>query len=926
MSSPDGGDPVRSAVPDVAETSDVRLPVAELFRDLSTSPSGLTSREAARRLQIYGPNELSRRQGRRWPRELLAQFTQPLVALLAVAAILAWVSGTPALSAAVLAVIVLNAAFAFVQEQQAERAVEALAAYLPATARVVRDAVAHQVPARDLVPGDVLSLAEGERVCADGRLIEGAVEMDLSALTGEAISVTRSADPQEPARTGAESGPIAPLLEAENLVFSGTTCTSGLAQVVVTRTGMFTELGRVAALSQRGQARPSPLERQVRRATWLIALVAVVVGAAFLPIGLAAGLGWTAAIGFAIGLIVANVPEGLLPTITLALAAGVRDMAGRGAVVKRLSAVETLGSVTVICTDKTGTLTENRMVVSRLWLPGAALEAASPGDDPRVLVLAAAAAACTTAELSTPGQPHGSGDPTEQALLEFAVGLGAGIDPVARTASRAALFGFDPHRQRMTSVDRVDDVLVAHTKGAPESVLPECSLLLDRSQHEVPIDDDARAELQQTVDGYAAAGLRVLAVARRSLGPTLPTGAERAQVESGLTLLGVVAMADPARPGVRDAVDQAHGAGIRVIVITGDYGPTAAQIARDVGIGARDGEQPVRVVTGHDLDRLGDAELDALLADGDELVFARASPEAKLRICEALRAGGDVVAMTGDGVNDAPALRHADIGVAMGRSGTDVAREAATMVLTDDNFATIVTAVDAGRRVFDNVRKFVLYIFAHAVPEVVPFLIFAISGGAVPLPLTVLQILAIDLGTETLPALALGREPAEPGLMDRPPRSRTAGVIDRALLIRAWALLGAVSAVLVMGAFLLTLHRAGWRPGDPTGAGTVLHHAYLQATTITFTGIVACQIGTAFAARTDRASLRSIGWASNPMLLWGMGFELAFTAAVIYLPPLQDVFGTAALGLDQLAVVAPFPPLVWGVDELIRWRRRRRAA
>jgi calcium-translocating P-type ATPase len=898
---------------DMGEAADQRSPIAELFRGLRTSPTGLLPREAARRLTVYGPNELARRGGRRWPRELLAQFTQPLVILLAVAAVLAWLGGTPALSLAVLAVILLNAGFAFVQEVQAEHAVEALAAFLPATAVVVRDGVRCQVPARDLVPGDVLVVTEGDRVSADARIIAGQVLIDMSGLTGESSSVSRFA---EPAST------TEPLLEAQELVFSGTTCTGGEASTVVTRTGMHTEIGRIAALSQRGKAERSPLERHVRRATVIISVVAVAVGAAFLPAGLAAGLGWTAAISFAIGLIVANVPEGLLPTITLALSVGVRELARKGAVVKRLSAVETLGSTTVICTDKTGTLTENRMRVTRLWLPGADYDATVPIDDPRVLLLARSAAACTTAEVPTRAQPSGTGDPTELALLRLAAELGVAVDPAHRQSARRAIFRFDAHLKRMSVLQADADVVTLHTNGAVETVLPCCSYLLGGQVQTVPLDDDLRRELQETMDRYAASGLRVLAIARRVIGPGQPLPTARDGAESGLTLLGLVALVDPPRTGVAAAVTLALQAGMRIYLITGDYGLTAAEIARQVGIG---GPSP-RIISGDELDRMSDAGLDVVLTGGEEIVFARSSPEAKLRICEALRAHGDIVAMTGDGVNDAPALRHADIGVAMGRSGTDVAREAATMVLADDNFATIVTAVDAGRRVFDNVRKFVLYIFAHAVPEVVPFLIFALSGGAVPLPLTVLQILAIDLGTETLPALALGREPAEPGSMSRPPRAPTVGVIDRRLLMRAWALLGLVSAALVTGGFFLTLWRAGWHPGDPTGAGTQLHHSYLQATTMTFAGIVACQIGTAFAARTDRAALFTIGVFSNRLLLWGILFEIAFTAMVIYAPPLQHIFGTAALSPTQLVVIAPFPVVVWGADELVRWARRRRLA
>ena len=395
----------------------------------------------------------------------------------------------------------------------------------------------------------------------------------------------------------------------------------------------------------------------------------------------------------------------------------------------------------------------------------------------------------------------------------------------------------------------------------------------------------------------------------------------REDAEHELCFVGLVALLDPPRADVAEAVARCYAAGIRIIVVTGDHGLTAAEVARRVGIAPHG----ARIVTGAELGAMRETELDELLEAEGDLIFARTSPEAKLRIADALRALGHVVAMTGDGVNDAPALRAADIGVAMGLSGTDVAREAATMVLTDDHFATIMDAVEEGRRVYDNIRKFILYIFAHAPAEVMRFIVFALSGGAVPLPLTAVQILAVDLGTETLPALALGRDPAEPGIMERKPRQRGDSVIDTSLLVRAWLFLGMISAALVMAGFFFVLLRAGWSPGDAVKKGTPLHHAYVQATTMTFLGIVACQVGTAFAARTDRASLREVGVFSNPLLLWGIAFELVFTAALIYVPVLQRVFGTAALGLDAALFVVPFPFIVWGADEIKRWLRRRRA-
>jgi calcium-translocating P-type ATPase len=673
-------------------------PVAQLLRDLRASEDGLSSREAARRLQVSGPNELARRGGRRWPRELASQFTQPLAVLLAVAAALAWASGTPRLGIAIVVVIVLNAGFAFAQEMQAERAVEALAAFLPERATVLRDGSRQEIEARLLVPGDVLLIEEGESICADARLMSGTVEVDMSTLTGESVPV---------ARTAGTADPCLPLLQAEDMVFSGTACTAGEARALVAHTGMRTELGRIAALSQRAGPDESPLEHQVKRATRLIATVAVGAGIAFLPIGLAAGLGVASAASFAIGLLVANVPEGLLPTITLALAVGVREMARRGALVKRLSAVETLGSTSVICTDKTGTLTENRMRVTTVWTPDGTISLPRPGSTPgdsqlRVpQPLVRAMTVCNNADLGN-GTHSASGDPTELALLQLAGDMGEDVSLATRARWRRQLFRFDPRLKLMSTVDGQDGGLVVHTKGAPEEVLARASRI-QHGQRETPLTTMDRETISRAMTDFAGRGLRVLAIARRDLAAGSAVPGQRADAECDLCLLGLVAMLDPARPEVPGAISQVHRAGIRVNVVTGDNGLTAAAIARQVGIGS----SRMQVVTGTELDAMSEPELDALLSSGAEVVFARSSPEAKLRIADALRATGQVVAMTGDGVNDAPALRRADIGVAMGRSGTDVAREAATMVLTDDNFATIAAAVAAGRQIYDNVRKFI---------------------------------------------------------------------------------------------------------------------------------------------------------------------------------------------------------------------------
>jgi calcium-translocating P-type ATPase len=884
----------------MAGTLDPTERIERLLRDLRATRAGLSSAEAERRLLQYGPNALRRRGGRRWPRELAQQFVHPLALLLWAAALLAWIAGIVAIALAIVAVIVLNAVFAFVQEQQAERAVEALARYLPAQASVVRDGREQLVEAERLVPGDVLAIHEGDRISADARLLSGGVEVDLSTLTGESMPAFRSAE---------YADTHMPLLQARELVFSGTACTEGEARALVFATGMHTQLGRIAALSQRVEADESPLEAQVRRVAWLIAAIAVAMGIAFVPLGVfAAGLSVGDAVVLAVGLLVGNVPEGLLPVITLALAVGVRDLARRGAVVKRLSAVETLGSADVICTDKTGTLTENRMRVTEV----------ATGDEQ---ALAAVMAACSNAQLGRDGAAS-VGDPTEVAMLAAAERAGADVSVEERTRQRRRQFHFDPTLKLMSTVDERDGGLWVDVKGAPEAVLPRSTTFVADDGAERPLDEATRDALERRIARHAAQGLRVLGVARRPLGDGEAAPAAREQAERDLCFLGFVAMSDPPRAEVAEAVARCHEAGIRIIVVTGDHALTAEAIAREVGI-VRGGAP--RVVGGAEVDALDDAALATLLREHDEVLFARVSPEAKLRIADALRDDGHVVAMTGDGVNDAPALRRADIGVAMGRSGTDVAREASEMVLADDNFATIVTAVEAGRRVYDNIRKFITYIFAHTVPELVPYMVYALGGGAIPLPLTILQLLSIDLGTETLPALALGREAAEPGLMRRPPRERAESVIRVPMLLRAWLFLGVIGAALAMGGFFAVLLHAGWSPGDSTGKGSALHHAYRQATTMTFLGIVMGQVGASFAARTERASLRSVGVLSNRLLLWGIAFELALAALLIYVPPFQDVLGTAALEPWMLALTLPFPFIVWGADELRRWLLRRRA-
>lgn len=875
---------------------------------------GLTTNEAAKRLVQFGPNVLPRVSKPPWYRQLAAEFVHLFAILLWFAAALAWLAGMPELAWAVVAVILINGAFSYWQQYRAERAIEALEALLPLQVSVRRDGVEQTIPASQIVPGDLLLLTDGGAIPADARVVHAErLRIDTSILTGESRPVPRN----ELAATLDGRN----ITEMPNLVFAGTSVATGRGEAVVYATGSHTEFGRIASLTQHQERRPSPLQTQIIRITRLITVLAVVMGLLFFAVGTyLGGLSLAEGFLFALGIIVANVPEGLLPTITLALALGVQRMARRNALVKRLEKIETLGATTVILSDKTGTLTENRMAIHNAWVGGVEWAIDDSGrlvmpvnSETRVAplldeMLRTAALCCDARITLAPNVELGwtlHGDPTEGAILIAAARHGMGPDRLCQWP-RLAELPFDSTRKRMTTIQQIDGAPLACVKGAMSSVLPRCTSLRWPEDNR-PLDDDLKRAIAAAHDGLARRGLRVLAVATRTVEPANHRGNQWhvEEVEQGLTLLGLVAMEDPPRAEVPAAVAACRQAGIRTMMVTGDNGLTAAAIGREIGMYNNE----LRVVTVAELDSLDAAQLDELVRH-PELLFARVSPEHKLRLVEALQRNGEVVAVTGDGVNDAPALRRADIGVAMGRSGTDVAREAADIVLVDDNFASIVAAIEEGRAVYDNLRKFITYIFASNVPEAVPFIAFVLLR--IPLPLTVMQILAVDLGTDLLPALALGAEPPEPGIMDRPPRPSSEKLLNFATLGRAYGWLGMIEAGLGLAAFFFAYWLAGWRPGQSLAASGLL---YLTATTMSLAGIVACQVGNVLACRSSRNSAFRRGFTRNRLLWIGIALEMVLLCLLIYVPSLARVFGLAPLEFRHWAFLATFPCALLVLEE-----------
>jgi len=856
------------------------LSSADALRSLRTSEQGLSTGEAARRLGEFGANRLDEIRHEAGWRRFLAEFTHFFALILWVAAGLAFFAesrspgeGMWQLGTAIVAVIVINGSFSFWQEYRAERAIAALRKLLPQTVKVMRDGKLFTLPAEALVPGDVILLAEGDNVPADCRLIAGTdVRVNMATVTGESLPKARN-----PESVAGETP-----LDTKNLLLAGTSLVSGEGRAIVFATGMKTEFGRIAHLTQTAEKSVSHLQIEIARLSRLVAIFASALGLLFFAIGALIGLPFWANLMFAIGIIVANVPEGLLPTVTLSLAMATQRMARRNALVRHLPAVETLGATTVICSDKTGTLTENRMSVRRVFCAGMLFDANQLAEGFAAGHLLRNAANCHNLKRSQhEGGEVWLGDPMEAALRDFAGQHGERGD-----APRRGELAFDSDRRRMSVIVDDDGARWLYCKGAPEVVLQLCAQV-DHDGRTIPLDDAGLQQVAGAQEAMADSGLRVLAFAYRKLAPD-ETPAERELVFSGL-----IGLHDPPRPEVPEAMARCRSAGIKVIMVTGDHPHTALAIAREIGLVTS--AQPT-VLLGEAVRKLTPAQLQIAL-DSPEILFARVTAEQKMLVVNALRNKGEIVAVTGDGVNDAPALKSAHIGIAMGVSGSDVAKAAADMILLDDNFASIVNAVEEGRAVFENIRKFLTYILTSNMPELIPYLAYVLFR--IPLPLTIIQILAVDLGTDMLPALALGAERPDPGLMRQPPRPAHERLLSWPLLARAYLWLGLLQAAAALAAFFFVLDLGGWQYGDFLATVDPL---YRQATTACLAAIVVAQMVNVFLCRHPREAAMRFPLTQNPLLLLGLGAELALILAIVYTPLGNEIFATQA-----------FPPAAWGL-------------
>jgi Ca2+-transporting ATPase len=898
----------------------------------SSLESGLAANQVAKLLKQYGPNELAEAPRPGIWSQVFEQFNNFIVIILILASLVSGIVGDYVEAGAILAIVLLNAALGIVQERRAEEALAALRKLSAPEAQVIRDGHRETVPARDLVPGDLVLLEAGNYVPADLRLVEEAnLKVEEAALTGESVSVDKDAN--------VVLDEVVQLGDRHNMAFSGTLVSYGRGKGLVVATGMATQIGKIATMLQTVETEATPLQRRLDQLGKVLGWAALAVCGGVFLIGWLRGIEAQEMFLVAVSLAVAAVPEGLAAVVTITLALGMREMIGRNVLIRRLSSVETLGSTTVVCSDKTGTLTQNRMTATQLWVDGMTFEIGGPSDVLPAETMATNGVfringqsvdldeypASTTAlwvavldndaefETTDDGRYRVVGDPTEVALIVAARKAGALREELEQAYPRIDEIPFDSGRKRMTTVHKVlnprpedaspfyDGSLleweVAATKGAPDVVLDLCTHYQTIQDQPQALDETARQRILDANDLMAQQALRVIGLAYR-VEPDVPDQATPETVEQDLTFVGLIGMIDPARPEVPPALQRARTAGVRTVMITGDYPDTARAIARDIGL-LEEGHQ---VLTGRALEQMDDRALEQEVQRTD--VFARVSPEHKVRIVNALKQNQQIVAMTGDGVNDAPALKRSDIGVAMGITGTDVAKETADMVLTDDNYASIVSAIDQGRVIYSNIRKFVFYLLSCNLAEILTILTAIVAG--LPSPLTAIQLLWLNLVTDGAPALALGLEPGEPDIMGKPPRPVQEPIINRDM----WTKIGIQT--LAIAGVTLTAYWIG-----------IQNHPE-HAKTMAFATLSFSELLRAFTSRSDDHLLVKIGLFSNRAMFYAVGSSVVLLLAVIYLPFLQPIFDTLPLSFDQWRFILPLllvPALVAEITKVAIQRR-----
>lgn len=914
------------------------MDLSTVYSFMDTSANGLSHEQVEERLNTYGENSVNKEKTFHPIKSFVKNFFNLFAIMLWIGSILAWISGTPILSYVIWFIIFMNAIFSFVQESKADKALQALSKMMPDNVKVYRENQLNIISARELVPGDIIILKAGDKVPADVRIVEADhLLVDNSMLTGESLPVERYAE----SNIGQDNS----VASFQNLLYGGSTITAGTGKGVVYATGNHTQIGNLTETTSHIKKGKSTLEIQIQRITKILGCIAIAIGiiAFFISI-FVTEFTVNAALIFTIGIIVANIPEGLMPTVSLSLAMSVQRMAKKNALVRKQSAIETLSSTSIICTDKTGTLTQNSMVVKKIWTPDGTVSVSGNGyaksgeitgitskNRDTIEKLFVASIICSDTVLQTdqdnPAEWSYIGNPTEAALLIAAEKFGLQTENVKGQFERRKMVPFSSEKKTMTvwAVPQHQNVYppdqeIVFIKGDPVKVINQCKYFVKDGQIKEMNDRD-REEALLINDEMAKEGYRILATTY-SASPLEPEAAENQYV-----LLGMSAMYDPPKEGVKQAIEDCYRAGMKVTVVTGDYSVTAVEIAKQIGII----KDEYLVITGPEVEAMTKEELQEKLDTEKPVIFSRTIPKHKLKIVESYQGLGQVVASTGDGINDVLALKKADIGISMGQKGSDAAIEASDVVLLDDNFATIVEAIKEGRAIYYNIQKFITYILASNVPEVLPFIVMGLFNF--PLALPILLVLAIDLGTDLIPAISLGEELPDQDVLNDPPRNRKSNILDRRVIFRAYTFLGLIEAAMLFVMFIFTWNHFGYSINEihsftaSIENGTASEHikyVYNYAVTLAFGAVVACQIGNVLVCRSNRLSIFQSMKKKNRLMIWGIVLEVILFLVIAYVPLFQEIFNTVGPKFNHIIVLLICPVVLILLEEFRKWAVRRR--